>query len=123
MQTAIETKRNEDTTSIMKGKHMDSDLIVRGKVLAVRESIDPDTKKVKGHSIQLIKRNGRNTLDLLNVKLPEGSDPTKYGEGTHVELAIDVGAFENTIFYRATRDLLAGKADSRGGASKPAPAG
>jgi len=88
---------------------MDSDLIVRGKVLAVRESRDPETKQVKGYSIQLLKRNGRNTLDLLNVKLPEGADPAKYAEGTHVELAIDIGAFENNIFYRATRDLLAGK--------------
>jgi hypothetical protein len=91
---------------------MDSDLIVRGKVLAVRESRDPATKQVKGHSIQLLKRNGRNTLDLLNVKLPEGADPAKYAEGTNVEFAIDVGAFENTIFYRAIRDLLAGKSNS-----------
>lgn len=101
---------------------MDSDLIVRGKVLAMRESIDPDTKKVKGYSIQLLKRNGRNTLDLLNVKLPEGADPTKHGEGTNVEFAVDVGAFENTIFYRATRDLLAGKSDGRG-PTKPTAAG
>jgi hypothetical protein len=92
---------------------MDTDVVVRGKVIAVKEQRDPQTKAVRGHSIQMLKRNGRNAFDLLNVKLPEGADPTKYTEGTSVELAVDVSAFENNIYYRATRDVLAGKADTR----------
>jgi hypothetical protein len=92
---------------------MDTDLIVRGKVMALKEQRDPVTKNVKGHSIQMLKRNGRNAFDLLNVKLPEGADPAKYAEGTNVELAVDVSTFENNIYYRATRDVQAGKADTR----------
>ena len=55
---------------------MNSELVVRGQVMAVRESRDPDTKKVTGHSLQFFKRNGRNSFDLLNVRLPEGADIT-----------------------------------------------
>jgi len=100
---------------------MDTNIIVRGAVLAVKESRDPETKKVTGHTAQFLKRNGRNTFDLLNVKLPEGTDPTKFAEGASVELVIDIGAFENNIFYRATRDLsAAAKPESRGPTKPPA---
>jgi hypothetical protein len=100
---------------------MDTDILVRGKVLAIKESRDPDTKKVTGHSLQLVKRNGRNALDLLNVKLFEGADPLKYQEGTSVELAVDISTYKDNVYYRATRDVQAGKADTRA-APKPATA-
>jgi hypothetical protein len=100
---------------------MDGDIIVRGTVLAQKQSMTGEKRDKVAHTVQLMKRNGKQAVELLNVKLPDGADPTKYQEGAKVELAVDVSTFEGSIYYRATRDLLNGKPDTRASEPRSAP--
>jgi hypothetical protein len=100
----------------------DGEVILRGTSRGVKESRN-DRGQVVGHSVQLVKRNAKNSIEVMQVKLPEGADPTNYADGKQVELAVDISNYEGTMYYRATREaMLAKPSESRGGdaARKPA---
>lgn len=91
------------------------EMIVRGPVLHLKESRN-ERGQIQSYSVQLMKK-GLKGYDLLNIKLPEGSKPENYKEGTNVELAVDYSVFEGSVFFRASRDLKAPPT-----ADRPAPA-
>lgn len=93
---------------------MDSELIVKGAVLAQKQS---NFEGKISNTIQLMKRNAKGAVELLNVKLPDGADPEKYKQGTPVELAVDVSTYEGNMYFKATRDLAV-KSDGRGAAAR-----
>jgi hypothetical protein len=92
----------------------DADVIVRGTSRGVKESRN-DRGQIVGHSVQLVKRNAKNGIEVMLVKLPEGADPANYADGNRVELAVDISSYEGSMYYRATREFLPAKpAESRG---------
>jgi hypothetical protein len=100
----------------------DGEVILRGTSRGVKESRN-DRGQVVSHSVQLVKRNAKNTIEVMQVKLPEGADPTNYADGKQVELAVDISNYEGTMYYRATRETLPAKASdnrSTDAARKPA---
>lgn len=98
---------------------MDSELIVKGAVLAQKQS---NFEGKISNTVQLMKRNARGAVELLNVKLPDGADPEKYKQGTSVELAVDVSTYEGNMYFKATRDLAV-KAESRGASARETASG
>ena len=82
----------------------DGRLIAQGIARHVRENRD-DQKRLVGHTVQLVKRNARGGIEVLNVRLHEGADPADYAEGKHVELVVDVSTFEGALYYRAIRPV------------------
>lgn len=95
----------------------DSELVARGTVLAQKQS---NFEGKVSHSIQLMKRNGKGAVELMNVKLPDGADPAKFVQGATVELAVDVSTYEGNLYFRATRDLSV-KPDSRADSARAMP--
>lgn len=93
---------------------MDSEIIVKGAVLAQKQS---NFEGKISNSIQLMKRTARGAVELLNVKLPDGADPEKYKQGTAVELAVDVSTYEGNMYFKATRDVSV-KTEGRGAAAR-----
>jgi hypothetical protein len=89
---------------------MESELIVRGKVIGTKQST---FEGKTSNAIQLLKRNSRNAMELLNVKLADTMDPAKYPEGATVEWSVDVGSYESSLFFKAVRDLKAERASSK----------
>jgi hypothetical protein len=93
----------------------DAELIVRGTSRGTKESRN-DRGQVVSHSVQLVKRNAKNGIEVMLVKLPEGADPANYADGKPVELAVDISSYEGTMYYRSTREILPSKpAETRGG--------
>nr|WP_157872631.1 hypothetical protein [Bradyrhizobium sp. ORS 278] len=91
----------------------DADIVVRGTSRGVRESRN-ERGQIVGHSVQLVKRNAKNGIEVLQVRLPEGADPANYADGKPVELVADISSYEGTMYYRATREILHAKpVDSR----------
>ncbi len=98
----------------------DAKLIVRGTSRGIKESRN-DRGQITGYTVQLLKRNAKNALEVIPVRLPEGADPAVYADGKHVELPIDISNYEGTMYYRATPE--APKPESRAAdAVRPAPA-
>lgn len=94
---------------------LDCQLVVRGTVAAQKKST---FQEKTSHAVQLMRRNARTGgLDVLNVKLPETWDASVFAEGSKVELEVEINVFEDTVFYRAVRDLK----DSRGEQRSPRP--
>jgi hypothetical protein len=91
-----------------------AEVILRGDSRGPKESRN-DRGQVVGYSVQLVKRNAKNGIEVLLVKLPEGADPANYAEGKPVELVVDISSYEGTMYYRATREILPSKpVESRG---------
>lgn len=82
------------------------DLIVRGTIIAQKTATDPGSRRTT-YTVQVMKRTGKEVFDLLNIKLFEGADPARFKAGDQIEVAVDISTFEGSIYYRATRDLLA----------------
>jgi hypothetical protein len=100
----------------------DAEVILRGTSRGVKEGRN-DRGQVTSHSVQLVKRNAKNSIEVMQVKLPEGADPTNYADGKQVELAVDISNYEGTMYYRATREMIPAKpADSRSVEAARAPA-
>ncbi|MDE5440427.1 hypothetical protein GWG65_02980 [Bradyrhizobium sp. CSA207] len=83
----------------------DGEIVLRGTSRGVKESRN-DRGQVVGHSVQLVKRNAKNGIEVMQVKLPEGADPAGYADGKQVELVVDVSSYEGTMYYRGTRETL-----------------
>lgn len=97
----------------------DAEIILRGKSRGIKESRN-DRGQVVSHSVQLVKRNAKNGIEVMLVRLPEGADPTNYAEGKPVELAVDISSYEGAMYYRATREAASKNNDNRGGdAARP----
>jgi hypothetical protein len=92
---------------------MEGYLIAKGKVIGQKPSTFEGKTSL---SIQIMKRNIKGAIELLNIKLPEGTPSETYPEGSDVEFAVDVVAVESSAYYRFVRDL---KASAQRTASKP----
>jgi hypothetical protein len=90
-------------------------LIARGKVLAIRPSTFEGKTSL---SVQMLKRTGKGAMEIVNIKMPEGTSPETYPEGSEIEFVVDVIAVESSAYFRFLRDL---KADTRG-TNRPAAA-
>lgn len=91
----------------------DAETILRGTSRGIKESRN-DRGQVVSHSVQLVKRNAKNGIEVMLVRLPEGVDPANYTEGKPVELAVDISSYEGAMYYRATREAAPKHADTRG---------
>ncbi|MET4296569.1 hypothetical protein ABIB06_007364 [Bradyrhizobium sp. LB8.2] len=99
----------------------DAEIVLRGTSRGVKESRN-DRGQVVGHSVQLVKRNAKNSIEVMQVKLPEGADPANYADGKQIELAVDISNYEGTMYYRATRETLPAKStDNRNGEAARVP--
>jgi hypothetical protein len=92
----------------------DGKLTASGTSRGVKESRN-ERGQVTGHTVQLLKRDAKNALQVIPVRLPEGADPTAYAEGKYVELPVDISNYEGTMYYRATREQGPPKAETRSG--------
>jgi hypothetical protein len=96
----------------------ESQLIARGKVLALRPSTFEGKTSL---AVQMLKRTGKGSMEIINIKMPEGTSADAYTEGSEIEFAVDVVAVESSTYFRFLRGL---KADARGAsrttAAKPA---
>jgi hypothetical protein len=81
---------------------MEGYLIAKGKVIGQKPSTFEGKTSL---SIQILKRNGKGAVELLNIKLPDGTGVEAYPEGSDVELAVDVVAVESSAYFRCIRDL------------------
>lgn len=81
------------------------DLIVRGPIIAQKSATDPATRRTS-YTVQVMRKTGKDMYDLLDIKLFEGVDPTRFKVGDQIEVAVDISLFEGKLYYRATRDLL-----------------
>lgn len=91
----------------------DAEVVLRGTSRGIRESRN-DRGVVVGHSVQLVKRNAKKGLEVMQVRLHEGADPANYVDGKRVELAVDISSYEGTMYYRATGDAAPKSSDGRG---------
>ncbi|WFU79394.1 hypothetical protein QA645_33605 [Bradyrhizobium sp. CIAT3101] len=91
----------------------DAEIILRGTSRGVKESRD-ERGRIVGHAVQLVKRNAKNGIEVMLVRLPDGADPTNYADGKRIEIPVDISNFEGTMYYRATGEsLLAKPAEGR----------
>jgi hypothetical protein len=91
----------------------DAKLIVRGTSRGTKESRN-ERGQVTGYTVQLLKRNAKNGLEVIPVRLPEGADPSAYAEGKQVELPVDISNYEGTMYYRAAPETAPKSTDGRG---------
>lgn len=91
----------------------DAEVILRGTSRGIKESRN-DRGLVVGHSVQLVKRNAKKGLEVMQVRLHEGADPANYADGKPVELAVDISSYEGAMYYRATRDTTSKSSEGRG---------
>lgn len=91
----------------------DAKLIVRGTSRGTKESRN-ERGQVTAYTVQLLKRNAKNGLEVIPVRLPDGADPTAYAEGKQVELPVDISNYEGTMYYRATPEAASKPTDGRG---------
>jgi hypothetical protein len=96
----------------------DAEVVIRGTSRSCRENRD-ERGTVVGHSVQLVKRNAKNGIEVLQVRLPEGADPANYADGKPVELVVDIMSYEGKMYYRATREILLSKASESRGSEPP----
>ncbi|MGX7742339.1 hypothetical protein [Rhodopseudomonas parapalustris] len=90
----------------------DAEVILRGTSRGTRESRN-ERGQVVSHSVQLVKRNSKNGIEVMQVRLPEGADPANYADGKPVEISVDVSTYEGTIYFRAKPQVNLRPADNR----------
>ena len=62
---------------------MEGLLLARGKILALKPSTFEGKTSL---AVQIMKRNGKGAVELMNIKMPEGTSAETYPEGSEVEL-------------------------------------
>lgn len=90
----------------------DAEVILRGTSRGTKESRN-ERGQIVGHSVQLVKRNAKNGIEVMLVRLPEGIDPSNYADGKPVELAVDISSYEGAMYYRAKREINPKSGDGR----------